>query len=83
MQLKTDKWGDVKWIGGEGRNASGYSLVCEGSRGRMIVTSKCLAGAWVEMNPETKQWDVLVGHEVAESCRTKRDAQDALLEYVR
>lgn len=82
MQLKTDKWGDVKWVGGEGRNGTGYALLCEGTRGRVIVTSKNVAGCWVEQAPEGG-WNVMVGHEVAENCRLKRDAQDTLLEYVR
>lgn len=82
MQLKTDKWGDIKWVGGMGRTGTGYAVVCEGTRGRVVVTTKCLAGCWVEQASEGG-WNVMVDHEVAETCRLKRDAQDALLEYVR
>lgn len=83
MQLKTDKWGDVKWIGGEGRYGSGYSLLCEGTRGRRIVTSKNLEGCWVEQAEDGRGWNVVVGHEIVENVRLKGEAQDTLLEYIR
>lgn len=82
MQLKVNKWGDIRWVGGCGRTRTGYALICEGSTTRMLYTSKTEGGCWVEQNADG-QWDVMVGHEVAETCRLKRDAQDVLLEYIR
>jgi hypothetical protein len=78
MQLKTSKWGDVKWTGvREGR----YALELHGSRRLRFMTTED-EGCYVQRNAQGT-WDVVVFGEVAETERLKVDAQWGLLEYLR
>lgn len=82
FSLKIDKYGDVKWTS---VNGTGYALVGEGTTRRVLVDSADLVRVERPYDePQAKGWDVVVFNEkVGPTYRTKREAQDEALSYLR
>lgn len=81
--LKTDKWGDVKWvgIGTASGKSGGYALELAGSTRLRFASSE----KWLKVVPsaEGKGWDVVIEGKVVATERLKVDAQAEALTWVR